>query len=238
MSRTARDLVESAYGVSGVLGLGATPKSHELNAGITELNNLIETLDADGLWPYHQSVNEFTLVSGQATYTIGDGGDFDIARPTRINSVSVIIGDTSSKVNLVTPLDFANYSRTSGNTGVPSMAVYRQTFPLGELEFYPAIGGSYGVVIVSDSVSSEYEADDVLLFPRGYVPAVQWLLAEVLADMADLPSPQVSARAAKMLNTIEALNATPSLLESDNSQSYSGGCVGDMYGAVISGGWG
>ena len=236
MARTARDLITAAYRTSGVLSLAATPNANEASLGLQELNNLIETLENDGLFPYYQNVEDFTLVAGQATYTMGTGGDFNTSRPNRVSAVSVIVGSTSSPLKMVDPLTFANYSISSSTSSIPSIGVFRRTFPLAEIEFYPKPADAYPVKVMSDSVSGEYDLEDEVTLPRGYAPAIQWLLADVIADMSDLPNQQVKTRALSMLNTLEALNAMPSDLAPDASQSYSTNGVSDSFGAAIAGG--
>ena len=235
MSRTASDIITSAYKNSGVLGEGSTPSDNEVSDTLQELNNLIETLEGDGLWPYHKVVTTATLPASQSTYTVGVGGDIDISRPTDVSSVNIIVGSTTNSVKLVDPLTFANLSRTADITGIPSFCVYRQTFPYGELELYPAPLAGYSVEILSDYTSDEYGLDTVIYLPKGYGPALQWLLAEVICDGSDLPNDRVSMRAASMRNTIEALNADPSLLGPDTSSS--GLSASDPHGTAIRGGW-
>ncbi len=49
---TARDLIIEAYRVSGLIDLIEVPEANEITIGLSQFNQLIDSLDLDSLWPY------------------------------------------------------------------------------------------------------------------------------------------------------------------------------------------
>jgi len=77
---TARDIIMKAFRMNSI----ATPTDAQLSNGLMLLNNMISSWFAEGLSVPYTTLEEFDLVAGQSVYSIGDGGEFDTIRPTRI----------------------------------------------------------------------------------------------------------------------------------------------------------
>ena len=97
--RTVNQLIINSLYLTGELGVGETPNSFMLTTGLDILNAILDSLDADSIYvPYLTTVN-FTLQSGQGTYSISDMETADIT------------------ADRVVDLSFANYSvPTTGDT--------------------------------------------------------------------------------------------------------------------------
>jgi hypothetical protein len=77
---TARDIIMKAFKMNSI----NTPTDQQLSNGLILLNNMISSWFAEGLMVPYITLEEFALTIGKSVYSIGDGGEFDTIRPTRI----------------------------------------------------------------------------------------------------------------------------------------------------------
>lgn len=70
MGKTARDLVTSAYRKSGIVGRVSEPTKNEIEDGLQELNQMIEGLNTESLWPSSLKKIE-KILPFQNEFTIG-----------------------------------------------------------------------------------------------------------------------------------------------------------------------
>ncbi len=92
---TARDICIDAISESGALGVGQTPLAEDINAAFTRMQRMIKLWQTKRwLVPALQRIS-FTA-DGSESYTIGLGGDINIARPNDIKGGYVIQRNTGS----------------------------------------------------------------------------------------------------------------------------------------------
>lgn len=90
--RTTNDVIQNALWLLGELGVPETPDAFMLNTGLDLINELLDKFAADSIYiPFLTTLN-FTMVIGQATYSISD----------------MIIG-TNIIADRIVDLSFANY---------------------------------------------------------------------------------------------------------------------------------
>lgn len=77
---TARDVIMKAFKINSI----ANPTDTQLANGLVLLNNMMQSWFAEGLMVPYTTLEDFSLTIGQSVYSIGDGGEFDTIRPTRI----------------------------------------------------------------------------------------------------------------------------------------------------------
>ena len=82
----ATDLIATAFRKLGVLADGETMPASLAAAGLQALNDVIETWSIETLSVIGTLPVAFNTVAGQATYTIGVGGNWNGQRPARIMS--------------------------------------------------------------------------------------------------------------------------------------------------------
>ena len=104
---TAEDLITHAFETAGIQAPGESLSATMANDGLRRLNLLMGSLQ---LQPLSQPVLtrvELDLVSGQGgpsnPYTIGDGGDFDVARPVKLDSAAILIVADDEDNNVEVP---------------------------------------------------------------------------------------------------------------------------------------
>src|SRR5438477_10734207 len=87
---TGLDLLMRAMRTLGKLESGEVPSSDEAADGLVSLNDLLDSWNAERLMVFTITIAEFPLVPGQQVYTYGTGGNFNAARPARIDRASIV----------------------------------------------------------------------------------------------------------------------------------------------------
>lgn len=83
---TPSDVVTKALRTSGIVGLGQTPDADTISEGYDLLNEMVAQW-ARKRWILHSLVDLSKTATGAQTYTVGPGGDFDIAlRPDKLEA--------------------------------------------------------------------------------------------------------------------------------------------------------
>jgi hypothetical protein len=78
ITRTTNELIINSLYLIGELGVGEIPDSFMLSSGLELINELINKFSADSIYVPFLTTLSFTMVQGQATYSIGNSSSFDI----------------------------------------------------------------------------------------------------------------------------------------------------------------
>ncbi len=98
--RTTNELIINSLYLIGELGVGETPDAFMLSSGLELINELLDKFAADSIYiPYLKTLT-FTMVSGQASYSVSD------MIPANVNS------------NRIVDLSMANYTVPSAGQGI------------------------------------------------------------------------------------------------------------------------
>lgn len=183
---TALDMIQDAHEALGTYAPGETITAADAARSLKVLNDMIDSWSNEALSTFAILEQSAPLVVGQLTYTIGVGGNFNMARPIRIlnGPGAAYLKDTNNNrypVRVV-PRDqwntIINLVRTTSN--LPNTVFYDPQFPLGIMNVYPVYNGGLGVSLYWDSYLQLVEfanlAQSVSL-PPGYVKAIQDSLA-------------------------------------------------------------
>lgn len=209
---TARDLIIEAYRVSGLIDLIEVPEANEITIGLSQFNQLIDSLDLDSLWPYTKKLHKGNFVSGQKNYTIGlaVGDDIQIRRPDTINNFGFIIGgNTFRPLNRVGMVDYQNSYKTENLSTLPEAYAYYPDFPSSRIEVFPTPNSNYEYTLQYSVKLKDYTLNENLELPSGYASYLTWGLAEVLCDMQGSNNVLVKTRAIKYLEAIRKMNVEP-----------------------------
>jgi len=209
MPKTARDLIKSAMITGGIIGATETPEAQEIADGLSQLNDMIDSWSTEGLYPHTTTKVSGQLSVGQWVYSVGIGGQINTpSRPIRVRAFSFLSGDIRYSLDEMSQNDFDNRSRNTTIEGMPSVFVYRNEFPLGEINIFPKPDQNYDYEITYDYVNNELTLNDTIDLPSGYYGALEYGLAVIL-----------SARYGNQLNpiiTMEATNRKNKLLNLNN----------------------
>lgn len=171
---TARDIITKALQKNGVLTSNDGLSGDEVVDGLFNLNAMLESWANDSLLCYATVLESFDLVSGQADYTIGTGGDFDTARPMKILSAFIRQGETDYPLSIVNAVDYDNLAEYKEiTTGIPEAITLNGGFPLNTITFYYVPSGGLKFFLRSEKYLTNIPTlDTVIQFPVGWVKAL------------------------------------------------------------------
>lgn len=139
---TALDVIIASLKEIGVLAAGETPTADDSSDGFIRLNRFVNTCAAENLTIPAVTRTLATLTANQASFTVGTGGNINIARPVFIEKVNFV--DTSTDPDTEYPLGDLLTEQAWASiplkalTGVfPTAAYYSPTYPTGTLYPWP-----------------------------------------------------------------------------------------------------
>ena len=83
---TAGDLFRQALSLDNFVGVDQTLSATELTDCLSVLNDIYEDLSNQNLAMFGEANETFNTVAGQASYTMGTGGNWNTVKPVRISS--------------------------------------------------------------------------------------------------------------------------------------------------------
>ncbi|MEE9529090.1 MAG: hypothetical protein V3V88_03470 [Dehalococcoidia bacterium] len=210
---TAKELIRQslltveAAGYSDVLA----DDDQRIVDGLESLNNLISSLNAEGLMIPSITKVSHTLVAGTNNYTIGTGADIDTTRPMSISSA--FIRDSSSYDHHVDIKAIEEYARISAKTtqGRPDRLYYNPAYSLGKIYLYftpdTAEDLHMDLIVPLAEISA---VGDTLDLPREYKRMLIYNLAIDIAPQFDIEDMSIIVRIAnESKRFVKRLNIQP-----------------------------
>jgi len=197
-SNTPRLIIEGAIRLLKGPKYVAAPA--ELGAGFTALNDLIASWSAAKILVPAIIPENFSLVVGTGSYTIGSSGDFDTVRPTKILEGIYIrdSGNIDHPVTLITREHFRAFAKKDNNAR-PNQLYYEPSYPLGTI--YLNTEPTDVESIYFDSLKPITEITDIsttLNLPPEYRKALRYNLAlELAPELEDIKMPELLSEGAK-----------------------------------------
>lgn len=91
MSTTAQTIITGAFDLIGVLQSGEDPSAPDAQDALRRLNNMVSSWRTQFGTVYAVERYLFPIVSGQQSYTIGLGGEFDVPRPMTVVGAGLLL---------------------------------------------------------------------------------------------------------------------------------------------------
>lgn len=199
--------------------IGAIDPGEELTAseaadGLELLNELLESLSNEGLACYQILQENFTLVAGTASYTIGSGATFNTTRP--LNVLSGFIRNSSVDYSPLRILTREEYDRIPLKTTqfLPDSLLYTPSVANGVITLYGVPDQAYTLYINSQKQLQSFAAlTTPIVLPPGYKRMLRYNLApEIAPEYNRKVSDTVLAIARESKANIKRLNSrTPKL---------------------------
>jgi hypothetical protein len=212
------DLIYMAYRIAGIMpNAGTTENPEELADGFATLNAMVDQWTIQRLMTYTIIPYVFNFVAGQQSYQIGLGAaDWKIPRPPRIELASCLINEGGSPTveQPMAPLTYQNWQTIpvkGTQSPIPYSFYYDQAFPIAHCYFYPVPSNSANQVAlyIWEQLGTFSSTAQSVMFPPGYLKAIQYNLALDLADRfaerAKL-SPRAMREAKMALDWIKSMN--------------------------------
>lgn len=179
----AIDMIKSAMRHIGILATGETPDAAQAQDGLKALNDVLELWTLDGMAVWAGLTDNFTTVGAQQSYTVGPTGDWVTARPV------TIMGAVGAYLGVEYPIGrwtFEQYNAvTVKQTGAtfPERYCYVNDYPNATVFFWPVpVEGMTIRLDIQTQLTQIATIATAVSLPPGYVPALEWALAGMLAS--------------------------------------------------------
>lgn len=230
MAKSGLDIIKSSLRLINAIAPGESVPSDEAQDALSVLNDMLDAWNAERLMIFTITIAEYPLVVGQQTYTLGPGGNFDAARPTRIDSVSIVNLQNPNqplelKIQYLTDAEWQNIPVKNIPTTVPLKVYDDGAFPLRNLSYWGIPTVNINTRIYSWTALTQFpDLRTGLTFPPGYYEALRYNLALRLApEWGESADPQVVGLAAESKARIKSVNITPIDLRCDNALTSNNG---------------
>lgn len=233
---TYGDYIRAALQDLGVLDAVEVGDADDLEKGRAELNGLIGQWSAENLNIYSEARTTWSIVPLQASYTVGVGGNVNIARPQFIRQVN--FQDTAQNPileyqlgDLLTDEAWGRIELKDQTSPLPTAAYYNPTFPLGTLSFWqiPTSPTLQGVMYSKTAITSVAAITDTVSLPPQYERfIVKNLAVELAPGFKVSASPELIQQAINSMTILKRSNVrmadigfdAGALLESGSGGSY------------------
>lgn len=213
---SVRDVIKGSLRLIGAIASGETPSADEQADAFQIIKEMCDSWAIEGLCADKRVREEFTLVGGTASYTIGTSGTFNTARPARIPVAN--IEDQSQSPAREYPLkifthdEWANIKDKDRAGTMPAGLYYDETAPLGTVYLWPVPSAANKLVLYSEkSLSAAFATvtTDVDL-PPGYLKALRYNLAvELSPEYGKAVTPDIATGAIESKEALKRKNSKP-----------------------------
>lgn len=216
---TANDLITRALRRARVIGKDQVPTADEAADALAELNSMLDEWWNERLAVYHVLQENFALVAGQASYTIGTAMNFATTRPLKLLAGCFV---RRAGVDFqVTVLDdrtlYDRIIRKTGVSAIPEFIFYDAAMPTGTIYFFPVPDAADTVYLNSPArLQGALALVTTVSLPPAYDGMVVNGLAIRLAPEYGLEAPQsVKTQFARTMRTVKRTNAQAVMLGFD-----------------------
>lgn len=194
---TALGIVTSAMRKNGVLTKGEAPSADEAADGFEMLNDLLAGLSNDSLIVYARTLENFTLVGGTSSYTIGPSATFNTTRPVKIISAYVRSGSIDYPLTVVSDESFSTITYKSTG-GIPEFLNYSNAYPTATIKLYPSPSSAYELFILTEKPLTAFSSlSTVVSLPPGWERMLKHNLAMEMAPEFGVQTPAEVVEIAK-----------------------------------------
>lgn len=225
---TVRDLINGAGRLINIIQQNEAMTGDNLETAKYALNGMIDSWSNNRLMIYNVKERVFPL-TGQKTYTLGPGGDWDIERPMAIETAYARLQPSGAQqldiaMQQLTFEQYAGISVKNTPSSFPFAFYDDGDYPLRNVTLFPVPSGPADIVLwLRQPLLDLTDIDAPVTYPPGYERAFRFNLAiELAAEFGKTCSPEVIARANNSINELERLNAVPRYLRGDGGMSRSG----------------
>lgn len=215
MIETAGDLISFSLRASGIIGVGQVASAEDAFTGLDLLRMMVAQWQKKRWLIMTNQTVGVASSTGNDTYTIGPGMQFDCPRPDHIAAayLKIIGGSPPNLVDIPLEIigsfeDFSMIAVKSLQT-MPAAVFYESGFPTGLLHFWPVPpAGMYGLyVVVKVPLPTYVELTDQLNLPDEYIEALMWSMCLRLQMAYGLPARTDHDMAARQaLNVLRQAN--------------------------------
>lgn len=233
---TAQTVIDRSLRLIGALESGESATAQESADALIAFNAMIESWQTERLVVYSYVDTAFTMVPGDASYTVGPAGNFALTpRPFKLENIFVRASDIDYPLQMVDQERWFAIPDKTSDSDIPIFAYYEPSMSTGTLLLWPVPNTAHSLHIVTwVPVSTLAALSTTLAFPQGYERALTYNLAvEIAPEFGKEASGSVQQIAVESKAAIKRANQRPMiaytelnpLLQSQRSNIFSGGYV-------------
>lgn len=191
----ALTLIQRALSLTNSVGTDQTLTANEVTDCLAVFNDMQEQWSLDGLMMWDSVNQQFLLVPGKATYTIGVGGDWNTDRPVNIHQpmytvlnggTGLAVSDVSYPCVAMTQDEYNWISFKGQQQQYPERYMFLREFEpatqYSQVTFWPIPSAPNYISVNMDRIlTNQASAATVMSFPPGYMKAFVYNLAVELA---------------------------------------------------------
>lgn len=212
---TVADVITAALQRLGVLAATEVPTGDDQTLAFLRFNSLIDQWATERLLIYTITQTTATMTANQTSFSVGPGGDINIARPVFIDHINYINTSPTPAVEyplaMLTDDDWSRVSLKTETASVPDAAYYNPTFTSARGTLYPwpipQLTTLQWSIYASTAVPEFAATSDTVSLPPGYRRFLETNLAVELApDFEIMPSPVLMRAASEAKAVLKASN--------------------------------
>lgn len=230
MSLSAVGIISASLRKIGVLASGEAPSASESADGLIALNDMLDSWSTQGLLIPNKTIDTFAMVPSQQTYTMGVGGNFNVARPMVITRAGIQLASNAVApeipMTILTLEQWAGIILKTTQSDFPLYLYSDNANPLTNISVWPVPTDSSNNLVI---YSQKPLADLTLLttiptLPPGYERALIYNLAVEFASEYGKQIPDiVMSIAVASAADIKRVNVRPRFLQVDDAIRATGG---------------
>lgn len=236
---TVLDLITASMQDLGAIAIDEVPTGAEASSALRALNSMISQWNTESLMVYNTEPQVFSVVPGQQSYTMGTGGNFNVARPVEIPAAyNRDVNGYDYPIRVTTNFqEYADIQAKPIETSLISIIYVDGGFPLQTLWMWPIPQNtSYTLVLWTwKAITSFSSLATTISLPPGYDRALQKNLAiEISPAYGRQPSSILLAHAVESKAQIKRINTEINTMQfpSGIPQDGMGYSLQDFYAGV------
>lgn len=211
-SLTRNDIIQESLELIGVVAAEEAPAAADVATAARSLNMMIKSWAAKGISLWRQTEGSLTATAGQASFTMGTGGDYPTARPLRISSVRLSVSGIELPLQEVSRSEYFDLPNKT-SSGRPSIWYYDPQLSLGKIYLWPTLATGVTATLKfsyqrtpEDFDAAGNEPD----FPQEWLECLAYNLAARLAPkFGTTVGPEVAAIAIASLDDLMGWDREP-----------------------------
>jgi len=215
MQTTARDIITRSLRLLKVIAANEAGDAADLDVGLSALNDMLDSMSIVRNNILSTVVETFPLVNGQASYTIGVGGNFNTAIPVTMTEGSFI---RYQGVDFpLTMIDEETYSLIPYKVtpGIPNVFWFNRDVSLATVTFFPVPQTQQTIQLHTTKEFTSFTGLDVTyVMGPGYKEMLQYNLAVNIAAEFETEAPKtVLIKAMNLKRELKRSNVVVPVME-------------------------
>lgn len=135
---TRNDIIQEALELIGVVAAEESPAAADVATADRSLNMMVKGWQAKGINLWRQTEGSLTATAGQASFTMGTGGDYTTARPLRISSARLSVSNIETPLQEMSRQEYFDLPLKT-SAGRPCGFYYDPQMSLGKIYLWPTV---------------------------------------------------------------------------------------------------